>query len=86
MNKPILVHPGETLAEAIETLNLDVKVVSAISGIPVTTIRDICEGKMNITPLIAGQLSLAFHEIPPTFWMRLQSHYDKKASMKGMDA
>lgn len=69
------IHPGETLANAIEEHGLTQAKLAALMGRPPQVINEIVRGKKNITSETAFGLELVFG-VPAAFWVRLQARYD----------
>ena len=69
------IHPGETLADAIEENGLTQAKLAALMGRPPQVINEIVRGKKNITPETAIGLERVFG-VPAHFWVRLQSRFD----------
>lgn len=69
-------HPGETLAEKMEEMEMGPKEFALRTGKPEKTIIAILNGKSSITP----DMAVLFEnetKIPATFWMNYQSGYDE---------
>lgn len=75
INVNIKLHPGEVLANELETRKL-IKGAFAIKvGMYPSQLSDILKGKRNITAYIALKLEAEL-EIPAEFWLGLQMDYD----------
>ena len=70
------VHPGETLREKLEELNMNPKEFAVRTGKPVKTISNILNGKSSITPEMAVQFERILG-IPANFWMKKQANYNE---------
>ena len=70
------VHPGETLREKLEELNMNPKEFAVRTGKPVKTISNILNGKSSITPEMAVQFEKVLG-IPANFWMTKQANYSE---------
>ncbi len=70
------VHPGETLREKLEELNMNPKEFAVRVGKPVKTISNILNGKSSITPEIAVQFEKVLG-ISASFWMAKQANYSE---------
>ena len=71
-----LPHPGETLAEKLEEMNMGSKEFAIRTGKPEKTISAILNGKSAITP----DMAILFEnvtKIPAHFWMNSQRGYDE---------
>ena len=72
----IVFHPGETLGEKLEELNMGPKEFALRSGKPEKTIIAILHGKSAITPDMAVQFENVT-KIPANFWMNHQRSFDE---------
>lgn len=75
-------HPGKTLDEKLEELNMGPKEFSLRTGKPEKTIIAVLKGDSNITP----DMAILFEnvtQIPANYWLNHQRHYDEfKARLK----
>ena len=69
-------HPGETLAEKLEELQMGPKEFAVRSGKPEKTIIAVMKGTSAITPDMAVQFENVLR-IPAHFWLNSQRHYDE---------
>jgi addiction module HigA family antidote len=69
-------HPGETLAEKLDEMNLGPKEFALRTGKPEKTIIAVLNGKSAITPDMAVQFEQVTM-IPANFWMNHQRNYDE---------
>ena len=69
-------HPGETLREKLEELNIGSKAFAVRTGKPEKTISLILNGESAITPDMAVLFESVL-KIPAHFWMRRQNLYDE---------
>lgn len=69
-------HPGETLAEKLEEMEMGPKEFALRTGKPEKTIIAILNGESSITPDMAVQFENAT-KIPANFWMNHQRSYDE---------
>lgn len=69
-------HPGETLAEKLEEMEMGPKEFALRTGKPEKTIIAIVNGKSSITPDMAVQFENVT-KIPANFWMNHQRGYDE---------
>lgn len=69
-------HPGETLAEKLEEMEMGPKEFALRTGKPEKTIIAILKGKSSITPDMAVQFENVT-KIPANFWMNHQRGYDE---------
>ncbi len=70
------IHPGETLKEKLEEMEMSPKEFAIRTGKPIKTISNLINGKSNITPDMAVQFEKVLN-IPASFWLKLQSDYDE---------
>lgn len=75
-NPDVVFHPGETLQEKLEELNVPPKEFSIRTGKPEKTISRVLHGKSSITPDMAVLFETVLG-IPASFWLRKQSRYDE---------
>jgi HTH-type transcriptional regulator / antitoxin HigA len=68
-------HPGETLAETLETLSMSQADLAQRTGRPLKTINEIIQGKAAITADTALQLERATG-VSATFWNKAQRNYE----------
>ncbi len=73
---PIVFHPGETLAEKLNELQMGVKEFAVRTNKPEKTIITILKGKSSITPEMAVKFENVLN-IPAHFWLNLQRNYDE---------
>ncbi len=69
-------HPGSTLAERLEELNMGSKEFATRTGKPEKTISRILSGDSAITPDMAVLFEDVLH-IPADFWLARQKNYDE---------
>lgn len=68
-------HPGETLAETLESLGMTQKELAERAGRPLKTINEIIQGKAAITADTAIQLERVTG-VPASFWNNSQRNYE----------
>src|SRR5260221_7092878 len=68
-------HPGETLAETLETLSMSQAELAQRTGRPLKTINEIVQGKAAITADTALQLERVTG-VPANFWNNAQRNYE----------
>ena len=69
-------HPGETLAEKLQELEMSVSDFSAQAGLPAFMVESIIAGTMSVT----ADMALAFEQvtlIPAHYWLNAQHNYDE---------
>jgi len=69
------IHPGEHLAEQLETLNLSAAELGRRLKVPANRITEILNGQRAITGDTALRLGHFFHT-SPAFWLNLQAIYE----------
>ena len=69
-------HPGETLAEKLEEMEMGPKEFALRTGKPEKTIIAVLKGESSITPDMAVQFENVT-KIPANFWMNHQRGYDE---------
>ena len=74
-------HPGETLKEKLNEMNITIEVFSKISNINVNKLKNIIECKDNIDNDIANKLEEHL-KIPKSFWLNLQKMYENRNTKK----
>lgn len=72
----VVFHPGETLAEKLEEMEMGPKEFALRTGKPEKTIIAVLNGKSSITPDMAVQFENVT-KIPANFWMNHQRSYDE---------
>ena len=72
----IAFHPGDTLAEKLDELEMGPKEFALRTGKPEKTIIAIMKEKSSITPEMAVQFEHVL-KIPAHFWLNLQRNYDE---------
>lgn len=73
---PIVFHPGETLSERLNELEMGPKEFAVRTGKPEKTIIAILKGDSSITPEMAVQFENVL-KIPAHFWLNKQRSYDE---------
>jgi addiction module HigA family antidote len=75
-NPESFTHPGNTLREKLEELNLSIKEFSLRTAKPEKTIHDILNFDSSITPDMAVQFEKVLN-IPAKFWLNYQARYNE---------
>lgn len=75
-NPPSVLHPGTTLAEKLQELNMGPKEFAVKSDKPEQTISAILKGESSITPDMAVKFENVT-QIPVRFWLNSQQNYDE---------
>lgn len=73
----LLVHPGETIKEVLENKNMSQEELAIRTEYSPKHISEVVRGKKDISSEFANRLEYALG-IPASFWMKLQSNYDKE--------
>ena len=71
----IAFHPGETLEEKLQEMNLSVSEFANKSNLPQCIVEDIISGDASVTPDIAIVLEKST-KIPAHMWIKMQHAYD----------
>ena len=69
-------HPGETLSEKLNEMEMTVAEFATQAGVPVFVVEAIIAGNMSIT----AELAMAFEQvtqIPAHYWLNAQHSYDE---------
>jgi len=72
----VIFHPGETLSEKLEEIQMGHKEFAIRTGKPEKTITAILKGKSSITPEMAVMFENVL-KIPARFWLNLQQAYNE---------
>jgi addiction module HigA family antidote len=73
------IHPGEHLAEELETLNISAAELARQLKVPTNRITSILNGQRSITGDTALRLA-HFFGTTPEFWLNLQSLYELRVA------
>ena len=73
----LLVHPGETIKEVLEEKKMSQEELAIRTEYSSKHISEVVRGKKDISSEFANRLEYALG-IPASFWMNLQSNYDKE--------
>ena len=73
----LIIHPGESLAEALEERNMTQSELAIRTGMSELYIEQVIKGQQDITPAFASKLEGTFG-IESLFWMNLQKNYDRE--------
>ena len=77
LSRDMIIHPGETLAEAIEERGMSQRELAIRTGMTEKHISTVISGQKNISPLFARRLEYALG-IEASFWINLQRNYDEE--------
>ena len=72
----VVYPPGETLAEKLSELDMQVKEFARRCHMPEETIHSVIKGERRITPEMAERFERTLH-IPARIWNGLQTMYDE---------
>ncbi len=76
------IHPGEILKEEfLDPMGISAYRLSKETGLSQTRLGQLIKGKRSMTAETAVKLA-RFFEVPPEFWMNLQSFYDIEEAQK----
>jgi len=73
----LIIHPGETIREVIDDRDINQEELAVRTGFSPKHISEVLRGKKSISSNFALNLEYAL-DIPSSFWMNLQSIYDKE--------
>ena len=76
MNKELIICPGETIKELLETYNYTQKDLANKLGLELKTVNEILNGRGVITFETAIKLGIIFN-MPASFWNNLEFNYRK---------
>lgn len=71
----LLIPPGETIADILKERNMTATELATNTGFPQAYIHRVIRGEQTITNELAEQLAATL-EVPTSFWINLQMHYD----------
>ena len=77
LSREYIIHPGESLAEAIEDRGMSQRELAVRTGMTEKHISTVINGQKNISPAFARRLEYALG-IKASFWMNLQMNYDQE--------
>ena len=72
-----IIHPGETVKEALEENNMSQEELAIRTGFSAKHVSEVVNGKKGISAQFAKGLEYAF-DVPMEFWINLQGLYDKE--------
>jgi len=75
------IHPGEHLAEELETLNMSAAELARKISVPTNRVTQILNGERSITGDTALRLA-HFFGTSPQFWLNLQSLYELRLAQQ----
>lgn len=75
--RDFIIHPGETIEEAIDEINMSQKELAIRCGYSEKHISNVINGKKNISISFAKKLEYALG-MDAIFWINLQANYDKE--------
>ncbi len=73
----LLIHPGETVRDALEGHRMTPDELAASTGAPLEYVHNVISGSADISPEFAAGLETAFG-VPACFWMKLQENYNQE--------
>lgn len=77
LSREFIIHPGESLAEAIEDRDMSQHELAVRTGMTEKHISTVIHGQKNISSAFAKKLEYALG-IKASFWMNLQANYDQE--------
>ena len=78
---PMPIHPGEHLAEELQTLDMSAAELARNISVPTNRVTQIVNGTRSITGDTALRLA-HFFGTSPQFWLNLQSLYDLRVAQE----
>jgi addiction module HigA family antidote len=78
---PVAIHPGEHLAEELETLDMSAAELARKIRVPTNRVTQIMNGRRSITGDTALRLA-HFFGTSAQFWLNLQSIYDLRLAQE----
>lgn len=75
-------HPGDTLQEKLDEMQMSVAEFSKSTSIPTVVIEEVLKGDISVS----AEMAIAFEqvtEIPATWWLQTQHTYDDYALKTG---
>lgn len=75
LSREMIIHPGETLKEALEDRNISAEELSQRTGFSSSYINDVLNYKENISAEFARKLEDTIN-IDADFWMKLNEDYN----------
>ena len=75
ISRDLVIHPGEMIADVLESRNLSQKELANRAGVSEAFLSDVIHGKKDISKGLAKGLEYALG-VPSSFWLNLQSNYD----------
>jgi addiction module HigA family antidote len=75
------IHPGEHLAEELQTLGMSAAELARNLGVPTNRITQIMNGRRAVTGDTALRLA-HFFGTTPEFWLNLQNLYELRLALK----
>lgn len=82
ISRDLIIHPGETIADMIETRDLTQKELAHRAGVSEAFLSDVIRGKKDISKSLALGLEYAL-DVPRSFWLNLQANYDAELLAAG---
>jgi len=71
-------HPSETLKEYVEFEGLNFEKLADKKHLDLFIVKKIIEEKLEVTEDIAKKLTKLIPNIPYTFWLNMQKHYNEQ--------
>lgn len=69
------IHPGKVLQDELQEIEVSIDTLAKHIEISPTMIHEVCDGKRNMTALLAMKLSRALGA-SPQFWLNLQNNWE----------
>lgn len=81
----IRVHPGEILAEELETRNMSANALALKMRVPANRLTEIIKGRRAVSPETALRLGRCLGT-GPDLWLTLQAKFDLQEAQKALGA
>lgn len=75
ISRELIIHPGETIADALEDRGITQAELAARTGVSTAYVSNVIAGKKDISANFAFSLEYALG-VPKSFWLNLQANYD----------
>lgn len=75
ISRDLIIHPGETIADILETRSITQTELAARTGVSPAYVSKVISGKKDISSKFAMALEYAL-DVPKSFWLNLQANYE----------
>jgi addiction module HigA family antidote len=77
-------HPGEIVADVMESLNIGIRELARALNVAPSTIQRLVSGQTSMTPEMAVKLAAVIGSTPE-MWLRIQNDYSLERAEKEID-